>query len=410
MDARWIWVALLAAPEPARHHAAALEAAVHDRLVECADPEPDLDGDGVIDLACIAARDPRERQRLAVVLSSDPGRLALDVPVARCPACGGMPGDSLEITGANGGFLDVVERGGSRESWSQRLHFERREGRFVLAVESFTSLDPEGNTALEVNTFYDPSGRFETFRMLQPLGGQEVTTSWFDLWALPDGRAAVPTPTSPRPPPAETRVATHGHLVAGEASWVDANDLSFAVRARSRNAVLSIEVEVRDDDVQIATATRPGDRVELWWDRGGDPWVGGFRPKLVPEPRTTHGVLFQLETNGNVHPRVLFPRGGPQPRLSASWKRTQRGYLLQIQADRTDFDPPSRPDEESDLTDLRVNATVIVRDSDARRRGGTDPAMATSEMRHLGAPAEMGLLHLPATSGRRGSSVAPRER
>src|SRR2546425_1014896 len=119
---------------------ASLESVIRDDVVTCAEPASDLDGDGASDLACITRRHDDEPQRVVVVLSSAPERLALDAPVLGCPNCGGALGLSVRITTV-GSIVEVEEQGGSREEWTRSLRLARFAGGFRLAGKSYSVRD-----------------------------------------------------------------------------------------------------------------------------------------------------------------------------------------------------------------------------------------------------------------------------
>src|SRR2546426_12164392 len=99
---------------------ASLESVIRDDVVTCAEPASDLDGDGASDLACITRRHDDEPQRVVVVLSSAPERLALDAPVLGCPNCGGALGLLGRITTV-GSIVEGAEQGGSPEKRTRGL-------------------------------------------------------------------------------------------------------------------------------------------------------------------------------------------------------------------------------------------------------------------------------------------------
>ncbi len=359
-----------------------LETAVRDERVACAEPGIDLDQDGAPDLACITRRGESEPQRLAVVLSSAPGRLALDAPVLHCPTCGGALGLATTIA-AVGATIEIEERGGSREEWRRGLRIGYAGSAFQLVGESYAVRDRISGSEIQSGTSYE-QGVAESQRMLVPGGGGEtVNAAWLDIYAI-----AAET-TSLRPRIRETVVDSADYLIGGAGSWSGPDDLSFAVRAQSSGAEIRIAIDVKDDDVRIG---KRGDRVELWWDRGGDPWTGNFEAKLEAAAATTTGVSLHLLPAGKVGLARLFPANGTQSEMRGSWKRTPSGYALEIRAGRRLFTGPSERRDPDDRETL-VNATIVVRDVDAGAEEET--ALATSKLEHRGAPFEMGCLHLP---------------
>ena len=367
------------------------EETIQDERVACAGPPEDLDGDGVPDLACITRRGDQEPQRVVVVLSSSPAQVALDVPILGCPRCGGSLGLSVEIE-AVPGMLNVRERGGSREEWTRGVSLAYRAGTFHVVGESYTVLDRTSRAEVELGTSYE-DGVARSHRILRPAsGGETATAAWLDIYATAGGGESRDPPLS-HPHILETVIDRADYVIEGDASWSNADDLSFVIRAESAGSEIRIGLDVKDDDVQVAgTADRPhGDRVELWWDRGGDPWTGSFEPKLAPNPKTTEGVSMELLPAGKVRMTRIFPGNRAQPGVLASWKRTSSGYALDIRAARHLFEGPAdRFDREG--SDTLANVTVIVRDVDAGKV--REKAMGSSKLEHRGAPFEMGWLHL----------------
>jgi hypothetical protein len=370
-----------------------LESAIRDVSVSCADPATDLDGDGAPDVACITRRGDRDPQRVVVVLSSAPGRLLLDAPVLGCPACGGALGLSVGITMV-GATVEVEERGGSREEWTRGLHLAHAAGGFRLAEEFYVVRDRVSGSEVQAGTRYE-QGIAESKRILTPAGGAEnASTSWLDLYAEAVG--SEPDPSSLRPRIGQTVVDSADFLVAGAAAWSGPDDLSFTVRAQSAGPDVRLGIEVKDDDVQPGARPR-ADRVEVWWDRGGDPWTADFQAKLRPVARTTTGVSLRLLPAGKLGVTQLFPPNGDQPGLVGSWKRTPSGYAVDVRAARRLLTGAlERPDRQTGET--LVNATIVVRDADTG--DAEEAALSTSSLEHRGAPFEMGLLHLPPAGAR----------
>jgi hypothetical protein len=383
-----------------------LEETVRDERVACARPSADLDGDGRPDLGCITRRADDEPQRVVVVLASSPEVLALDVPLLACPRCGGALGLSVEVD-AVPGMLNVRERGGSREEWTRGISLAYRAGAFQIVGESYTVVDRASTAEVETGTTYQ-AGTAQSHRILRPGSGEETSTAaWLDLYAIAEGRSARADAPLSAPRVAETVVDRADYVIEGDGSWSSPDDLSFVVQVRESGSQLRMRVEVKDDDVQVAGASadhKTGDRVELWWDRGGDPWRSDFKPKLGPSPATTTGVVIELRPGGKARVTRLFPPRGDPPDLSASWKRTSSGYAVDLLAERRLFEGPSNRSEPG--TDgTVVNFAVIVRDADAGEARET--AMATSKLQHRGAPFEMGWLHLG--SRRSGGQNRPRD-
>lgn len=365
-----------------------LESAIRDDRVACAEPASDIDGDGIQDLACITRRGDGDPQRLVVVLSSAPARLALDAPVLGCPTCGGALGLSVRVESVSS-TVAVEEQGGSREEWRHGLRLAHAAGAFRLTEEFSAVRDRISGAEVEDGTLYG-QGPAESQRTLTPAdGGGPLTSSWLDLYAVAPG-AKVP-PGSLRPQIEETLVDRADYLIAGAGSWSGATDLSFSVRARPSGPDVRIEIEVKDDDVKPG-AQQNSDRVELWWDRGGDPWTADFKPKLRPDSRTTTGLSLRLLPGGKIGITRLFPANGSPPAVQGAWKPTPAGYSVQVRAARRVLTGPS-PRQGLHTGETLVNATIIVRDSDAG--DAEEAALATSKLEHRGAPFEMGRLHLP---------------
>jgi len=381
-----------------------LEEAVHDERVACAQPPADLDGDGRPDLGCVTRRGDDEPRHVVVVLASSPQTLALDVPLLGCPRCGGALGLSVEVD-AVPGMLNVRERGGSREEWTRGISLAYRSGTFHVVGESYAVVDRATKAEVEMGAAYE-KGNARSHRILRPAdGGETSTADWLDLYVDPDGGPSPAHGAFSPPHLVETVVDRADYVIEGDSSWSNPDDLSFVVRVRSSGPQLRFGIDVKDDDVQLSSVSqkgRVGDRVELWWDRGGDPWTSGFAPKLEPDPRTTVGVLIELLPGGKTRTTRLFPRNGAQPALSASWKRTPSGYSVDIRAERRLFEGPSNRSDPGGNGAL-VNAAVIVRDVDAGEAQET--ALATAKIERRGAPFEMGWLHLgrwlPAGQNRR---------
>jgi hypothetical protein len=370
-----------------------LQSAIRDHRVSCADLPGDLDGDGVPDVACVTRRGDRDPQRVVVVLSSAPGQLALDAPVLGCPVCGGALGLSVRIE-MIGSTVEVEEQGGSREEWTRGLHLARVAGRFRMAEESYAVRDRVSGSEVQSGTRYGEAA-LESKRILTPAGGGEnVSASWLDLYATAPGTR--PDPSSLRPRFERTLVDRADFLIAGEGSCSGGDDLSFTVLARSAGPDVRIEIEVKDDDVQPGAQQR-ADRVELWWDRGGDPWTTDFKPKLRPDSRTTTGLSLRLLPEGKIGVTLLFPASGTPPAVQGIWKRTPSGYAVQVGAARRVITGPSEH-RDPHTGETVVNATIIVRDADAG--DPEEAALATSKLLHRGAPFEMGVLHLPRTAAK----------
>ncbi len=170
---------------------------------------------------------------------------------------------------------------------------------------------------------------------------------------------------------------------------------------------------MKDDDVQItsnAPNARLGDRLEVWWDRGGDPWSeGDWAPKLAPVPQTTSGVLLLPLPEGQVRVSSLFPSGAKPPAIKASWKRTPAGYSVEFEIDRSVLESTEKITRETtvDLDEEVANFTIAIRDVDANTEPGMETGLATSTFEPPGAPFGLGWLHLPKRQPAKATPHAP---
>lgn len=421
---------------------------------DCARPARDLDGDGELDVVCATYQASEELGRLTVVLSSLPTELALDaslVPCDSCKDCQEWVGflESVDIYGGS-----QVIRFNRRVSYTNEVWMHT----YMFAWDDSTEFDDSSGVARKDQSARESRGgavdggasqrrrvlklwreQFEVRRILRDgelldppeeeaqidyspervwssqvvrSAAEESYASWDDIFVIPEGRPSVAASRSATCPYAREALGIHEVEVGASESEArhretgeqGREDFSFVVRARSRGEAIRVEIDVKDDDVRFGSdrdgGRRPGDRVEFWWDERANHWGDngiGHDWRMTPDPTTTNGLLATLQPNGRVSLSRLFPEKRPVAGLQASWKRSSSGYVLTLRFERRLVEPKTTDDEHSgsgafDERGALIGATLIVHNA-----YGVDgeKSMATAHVQHVGAPFELGWMHLP---------------
>ncbi|HEX5753112.1 MAG TPA: sugar-binding protein [Archangium sp.] len=382
-------------------------ATLKDEIVECVDlGERDLDGDGVQDLACVTRRGDEEPRRAVVVLSSAPAGAppALDVPILHC--CGGMLPIQLEmmVDDHPPEAFEVSESAGSNSMWTYAYRFERAGSRFRLASESKSVLDRNTGMTAKVLTRYERGVGRSTRTVSHDDDSESRWAEFLNVYALPrkgaikldgNGRDAA-WQRAPRLP-----VGRADHIIFERSTLETNEDLSYSLRALWDEGFLYLLIELTDDVVVLAAPGKNGvrhDHVELWFDRAGPPWDEAFAPRMEPEPAKTIQLgLVPIRGTHKVQVLRWFPDEGDLPEVTAAYRKTATGYTIEARFPLDLIGASASYADEFYVRELRkglVNLTVVASDADDPAAPRQESMIATSSLKHRGAPFEMGLLHL----------------
>jgi hypothetical protein len=381
---------------------------LRDKVVVCAQPGADIDGDGIPDVACITRRGLDEPQRVAVVLSKSPSAPALDLPILTCSDCGGTSVPLFDITAAAGN-VEVSETSEGVSYWKVTYLFELRGATLRLARESMDTANRDSGGEASVTTDYDGQ-QGETLRSACSASAQgPESTSFYNLYAYPikasiqidGGLSESGWKSAPK-----LTVNSAEYAVFGATRWGGGVDLSFSVRALYDKDSLYLAIEVTDDTVVLSPQGMNGvryDHVELWLDRGGKTWNSQYEPRLKPDPAKTFQLgLVPLRDSSKVAVWLWYPQEQISTEAIASWRRSAAGYnvearipLKMIGVSKT----YALELHENAQCDAAVNFTLAVSDCDNPTVPRQKVILATSQIERRGAPFKMGLLHLIRSVG-----------
>lgn len=377
--------------------------------VQCDELEShDYDGDGMRDLICITRRGDEDPQRLTVVFSSAPAGAppALDIALLHCPNCSGAMPNTFDVSASSAPpyFITVSETGGSNSLWTHEYVFKPEGKGFALDSEEHSIDDRNTGASGSLDTYYQ-EGRNNSFRRASPEDRSASNSAGFqDIYALPrkgsirvDGKGGEPAWKR-----AHRLTVPRGYYSVFERGPLGSNeDLSYDLRALWDETSLYLLIEVTDDSVVLAPATKSGvayDHLEFWTDSGRDPWVSGFVPRMEPDPEKT--VQFGLiPRRGSKRAQAMrwYPDEQEQSQVEAAYVPTAKGYTVEARFPLTLFRVLDSVALDMDQRGLRkgfINLTVIVSDSDSPKAPLQESMLATSQLEHRGAPFELGLLHL----------------